>query len=391
LVHLKPAQSDCLRAIAAAANEGHPESEQDPVERRKQTASKLAVLRAYYGAWPNAILQGLKKRSAGPVRADLWIIDLFAGRGWHESADAPEGRLPGTPAMAGLRLWQALHRPGNERVTAHLVAIDADQAFEKPLQATLEPYARSGMLDVRIEVANCADRIAELRRESRDGYSLWLFDPYGLRSIPYELFAPLAGSQARTEVLINLDAGGMRRAIDGPTKQQGRDLQTVSLPVMDCLFGDRSWRDLPDTMALTGDRQRWLVERYASRLRTPGRVVETWNLEGRADYRTLVQFAAHQTAITTFRRQYYATMKLWKKAKLGLPLADIATRLKGEFPDQTLTPKAIYWLGVLPDDISPSRINQACDRAMEMGLAHRSGSGLDGEITFTSVKTGLFD
>jgi len=384
-------QLDCLHAIADAAHDEHPESEQDPVERRKQTASKLAVLRGYYGAWPNAILQGLKKRSPGPVRADLWIIDLFAGRGWYESAGAPEGRVPGTPTMAGLRLWQALHRPGNEQVTAHLVAIDADPAFEKPLKATLERYASSGRLDVRIEVANCAERIVELRRESRAGFSLWLFDPYGLRSIPYELFEPLAGAQARTEVLINLDAGGMRRAIDGPTKQQGRDLHTVSLPVMDCLFGDRSWRGLPDTVTLTGDRQRWLVDCYAARLRTPGRVVEAWNLEGQADYRTLVQFAAHQTAITTFRRQYDATMKLWKKAKPGLTLAEIATRLKGEFPEQTLTPKAIYWLGVLPDDVSPKRINQACDQAMEMGLAHRSGSGLDGEVTFTSVKAGLFD
>lgn len=207
---------------------------------------------------------------------------------------------------------------------------------------------------------------------------------------PTQLFAPLRGNQPRTEVLINLDAGGIRRAIDGVTKQQGFDLRTVSLPALDCLFGDRSWRELPPTVTQTGDRQRWLIDHYAARVRGPNRVVETWPLEGGADFRTLIQFAAHDTAIATFRKHYDQTTKLWKKPKPGPSLDELAAKLKAEFPDQTLTPRSIYWLGVLPEDIAPGRINQACDLAMHLGIAQRSKSGVQADVTFTSTG-GLFD
>lgn len=383
--------SDCIKAIAQAAQDEHPASELDPVERRRQTLSKLEVLRAYYAAWPNAILQGLKKRSRGPIRADLWVIDLFAGKGWHESAEAPGGRTPGTPAMAGFRLWQTLSLPEHQNITAHLVAIDADPDFEKPLHDVLDRFRVPGGPDIRIEVANCAERIEDLRAESLGGYSLWLFDPYGLRSIPYELLEPLLGNQPRTEVLINLDAGGMRRVIDAATAQQGVDLNRVSTPSLDCLFGDRSWRAIPPHLTQTGERERWLVDRYAGRISESGSLVSTWPLEGGADYRTLVQFAAHQTALQTFRRHYEQTTKLWKKQRAGATLAQLAAQLRRDLDGQTLTPRTIHALGVLPPDVNEQRINQACDHAMQIGQADRSRSGIDEAVTFRSVKTGLFD
>lgn len=382
--------SDCIKAIAVAAQDEHPASELDPVERRRQTLSKLEVLRAYYAAWPNAILQGLKKRSHGPVRADLWIIDLFAGKGWHESAEAPGGQTPGTPAMAGFRLWQTLSRPEHEHVTAHLVAIDADPDFEKPLHNVLDRFRVQGGPEIRIEVANCAHRVDDLREESREGYSLWLFDPYGLRSIPWELFTSLLGNQPRTEVLINLDAGGMRRVIDATMAQQGADLSGVSAPSLDCLFGDGTWRAIPPSMTQTGQRERWLVDHYAGRIRQSGNLVENWPLEGGADYRTLVQFAAHQTAISTFRRHYEQTTKLWKKQRPGATLVALAGQLRKELADQTLTPRIIHALGVLPPEVSDKRINQACDHAMQLGLADRSRSGVDEAVTFGDVRTGFF-
>lgn len=384
-------ESDCIKAIAAAAQDEHPASELDPVERRCQTRSKLEVLRAYYAAWPNAILQGLRKRSRGPIRADLWIIDLFAGKGWHESAEAIDGRTPGTPAMAGFRLWQTLSRPEYQNVTAHLVAIDADPEFEQPLHDVLDRFAVPGGPEIRIEVANCAEKVDELRAESLDGYSLWLFDPYGLRSIPFELFEPLLGNQPKTEVLINLDAGGMRRVIDAAAAQQGSDLSRVTAPSMDCLFGDRSWRAIPPSLTQTGQRERWLVDRYTGRIRESGNLVEAWGLESGADYRTLVQFAAHQTAIGTFRRHYDQTTKLWKKQRNRPTLDQLAGQLTKELADQTLTPRNIHALGVLPPDVDERRIDQACDHAMAIGQADRSKSGIDEVVTFRQMKTGLFD
>jgi three-Cys-motif partner protein len=385
-------ESDCIKAIAEAAKDEHPNSELNPVEHRRQTLSKLEVLRAYYAAWPNAILQGLRKHSRGPLRADLWIIDLFAGKGWHESAEVPGGRTPGTPAMAGFRLWQALSKPEHAGVTAHLVAIDADPAFEAPLHEVLDRFRVLDGLDIRIEVANCASRLADLREESRDGYSLWLFDPYGLRSIPFELLQPLLGNQDRTEALINLDAGGIRRVIDGAMGQQGWNLEHAMVPVLDCLYGDRSWRALPTTLTQTGPRERWLVDRYAGRIREAGNLVESWPLEGGKDYRTLIQFTAHQTAINVFRRNYEQTTKLWKKPRSRATLAEVVVLLRKELANQTLTPNTIHALGALPPEITASRINEACDHAVQLGHAERIRSGVDEAVTFRDVPAaGLFD
>lgn len=383
-------ESDCIRAIDDASREPHPMSEVDPVERRRQTASKLNVLRNYYRAWPNAILQGLRKVSSRPIPTDLWIIDLFAGKGFHQS-EAPGGQLPGTPSMAAFRLWQTLNQSENRHVTGHLVAIDAEPDFEAPLHEALDRFQIPGRLEIRIEVANCARVLEDLRQESRDAYTLWLFDPYGLRSIPHELFEPLQGSQPKTEVLINLDAGGMRRAIDGVAKQQGPGLHDVTLPALDCLFGDRSWRDLPPELTITGDRERWLVRQYAARFAAPRRHLEVWPLEGGADFRVLVQFASHPTAITTFGKHYAATTKLWTKPRPGPTTEQLARTLGKELADEVLTPRIIHSMGVLPAEITLSRIDQACDYAMQLGVAARSGVGVDGQIEFRAVNRGFFD
>jgi hypothetical protein len=119
-----PDCAECLKAVARASGKEHPPDL--PVEQRKQTENKLDILADYYAAWPNTILNGLRKYPPkAPVH--LWIIDLFAGRGWHESTTRPEARRPGTAAAAGFRLWQAVTRADWPfEVHGHVVAVDAD-------------------------------------------------------------------------------------------------------------------------------------------------------------------------------------------------------------------------------------------------------------------------
>lgn len=179
--------------------------------------------------------------------------------------------------------------------------------------------------------------------------------------------------------------------IDAATVQQGVDLNRVSTPSLDCLYGDRSWRAIPPQLTQTGERERWLIDRYAGRIRESGSLVGTWPLEGGADYRTLIQFAAHQTALETFRRHYEQTTKLWKKRRAGATVAQLAEQLRRDLDGQTLTPRTIHALGVLPPDVTEQRINTACDHAMLIGQAHRSRSGIQEAVTFRTEKTGVFD
>jgi three-Cys-motif partner protein len=354
---------DCLLAVKPASAGRHPRER--PAERRPQTENKLDVLSDYFGAWPNTILSGLRKfPPKAPVH--LWIVDLFAGRGWHGSATRPEARRPGTAAAAGFRLWQAVTRTDWPfEVHGHVVAVDADEDFESDLHGALDRFAHP-RLDVRIILKNCAEVIPDLRRESLGGYTLWLFDPYGLKSIPFCLFDPLFGDK-KTELLINFDAGDAQRVLDAAVKKAGsHDLSKVASRTLDCLFGGDAWREIPSELTTTARREAWLANHYAGLFPAPlvGQALPMTSTSGFT--RFFVQAAAHPTARERFKKSYDNVQKLWKKPREKLD--DLARMLARELAGQEATPELIQALGIFPGD-SLERIRGACHQTLHLGLA----------------------
>jgi three-Cys-motif partner protein len=360
-----PDCADCLKLVKHASERPHPPDV--AVELRKQTENKLDILSDYYAAWPNTILNGLRRYpQTKPVH--LWIIDLFAGRGWHESKRWPEGRRPGTAAAAGFRLWQTLSGRWPFDVYAHIVAVDSDASFEAPLHAALDRFQHP-RLDLRVIPMNCADVIDGLRRESLGGYTLWLFDPYGLESIPFCMLRTLFGDK-KTELIVNLDAGDAQRVIDAAVQKAGtHDLSAVRSPTLDCLFGGDDWREIPKNLTSTPSRERWLAERYrdlfpASMLR------QALPMESSTGFtRFLVQAATHRTANQRFRKSYDEVMKLWKRPREG-KVEDMARFLARELPAQEVSPMLVQSLGLFPG-ASLERIRGACQQALALGLASR--------------------
>jgi three-Cys-motif partner protein len=384
-----PDCGDCLKAVQRASAKPHPPD--IAVELRKQTENKLDVLADYYAAWPNTILNGLRKfPPKGPVH--LWIIDLFAGRGWHESATRPEARRPGTAAAAGFRLWQAVTRSDWPfEVHGHVVAVDADATFEAELHATLDRFAHP-RLDVRILAKNCAEVIEDLRRESLGGYTLWLFDPYGLESIPLCLIRKVLGDK-KTELIVNLDAGNAQRVIDAAVKKAGtHDLSKVTSPTLDCLFGGDAWREVPAEMTSTARREAWLADQYAD-LFSPPMLTQSLPMESSSGFtRFLVQAATHPTARDRFRKSYDDVQRLWKKPRQKLD--DLARVLAHDLAGQEVTPELIQTLGIFPG-ASLERIRGACHQALHLGLA--SSCDPDGKVALLpladqpNAPKGLFD
>jgi three-Cys-motif partner protein len=366
--------------MADAARKPHPADK--AVEYRRQTESKLDLLSAYFGAWPNAIIRGIKKGKA-PPQTELWISDLFAGRGRHESETWPEGRRPGTAAIAGFRLWQAQNGATGLKLRTHLVAVDADPAFEQPLHASLNRFSKDhgGAVDVRISPGNCATMLAGLRTKTLGAFSLWLFDPYGLDSIPFCLFEPLFDGRPYTEVLINLDAGAMVRLIDAAVKvQKNTQLSSLRQQTLDCLFGDRSWTNLPGTLTKTGDRERWLVDAYLSRFARHFSYRGAYPLAGSQYLRYIVQLARSKTALDVFKQTHDQLAKPFKKAK-GSTRKDRARTLARDLAGQTLTPRDILGLSLFPSSVGLDEIVSLCDHALDLGLATRS-PGPDGQTAF---------
>jgi three-Cys-motif partner protein len=369
--------------MAAAASKPHPAER--PVERRRQTENKLDLLSAYFGAWPNAIIRGIKKQAKAPSQTDLWISDLFAGRGRHESETWPEGRRPGTAAIAGFRLWQTQNGATGLKLRTHLVAVDADPSFEQPLHASLDRFSKDhgGVVDVRISAGNCAAMLAGLRQQTVGAFSLWLFDPYGLDSIPFCLFEPLFDRRPYTEVLINLDAGAIVRLIDAAAKvQKTTQLSSLRQQTLDCLFGDRSWTGLPGTLTTTGDRERWLVDRYMSRLAPHFAYQAAYPLAGSQYLRYIVQLARSKTALDVFKQTYEQLAKPLKKKVVTRK--DRARALAKALAGQTLTPREIVGLGLFTSSVALNEIESLCDHAFDLGLATRL-PGPDGQTAFRPI------
>jgi len=387
-----PDCADCLKAVQRASEKPHPATL--AVELRKQTENKLDVLTDYYAAWPNTILNGLRKHPH-PAPVHLWIIDLFAGRGWHESRKWPEGQRPGTAAAAGFRLWQAVSRTDWPfDVYAHLVAVDADRSFEPSLHAALDRFAHP-RLDVQIIPKNCADVIGDLRRKSVGGYTLWLFDPYGLESIPFCLFEPLRWHR-QTEVIVNLDAGNAQRVIDAGMKRHGtHDLNGIKSTTLDCLFGGDDWRAIPARLTSTASRERWLAERYRD-LFPSNMERQALPLESSSGFtRFFVQAASHRTARDRFRKSYDDVQKIWKRHRAAPKVEDLARQLARDLAGHEVTPAVIQSLGIFPAETTVERIRGACQHALALGLATRCDP--DGTVVLLpladqpNAPKGLFD
>lgn len=384
-----PDCADCLRAVARASAKEHPADL--PVEHRKQTENKLDVLADYYAAWPNTILNGLRKfPPKRPVH--LWIIDLFAGRGWHESNTRPEARRPGTAAAAVFRLWQAVSRPDWPfPVYGYLVAVDADEEFENSLHAELDRFTHPN-LSVEVIPKNCAEVIADLRKRSIGGYTLWLFDPYGLESIPYCLVHEVLGDK-KTELIVNLDAGNAQRVIDAAVKKAGtHDLTKVTSRTLDCLFGGDGWREVPAELTSTARREAWLADRYADLFPSP-MLTQVLPMESSSGFtRFFVQAASHSTAPARFKKSYDNVQRLWKKPKASVE--DLARVLAKELAGQEVSPALVQSIGLFPG-ASLARIRSICQHTFNLGLASRSET--DGTVTLLPLDEqpkapkGMFD
>jgi three-Cys-motif partner protein len=276
-------------------------------------------------------------------------------------------------------------------VYAHLVAVDADADFEDPLHAALDRFQHP-RLDVRVVRMNCADVIEGLRRESLGGYTLWLFDPYGLESIPFCLFRPLFGDR-KTEMIVNLDAGNAQRVIDAAVKKAGTShLGDVRSPTLDCLFGGDDWRELPKSLTSTASREKWLAERYRD-LFPATMLRQTLPMESSTGFnRFFIQAATHRTANERFRKSYDDVMKLWKKPRQKIE--DLARILARDLAGKEVTPELILSLGILPG-ASLERIRGACQHALALGLASRCDP--DGTVALLpgeeqpNAPRGLFD
>jgi three-Cys-motif partner protein len=231
--------------------------EQRLIEDHRQTAHKLALYRAYVGAWGNILAQA--KLPKGPPK-HLFLVDTHCGAGLHGSREHPDGGVIGSPLIAANEARRLQRRyPG---LAVHVRAADNDPRWIAHLrqrivhfQVCLDPRDR---VDIQTYPEPFEKKLPEFLREvkSYDAPSLWFIDPNGIK-VPYDTVHLLEGPSFGPEIIINLDMLGMWRVDAAARDREDERFEMTILGdpyAQNCLndlFGGREFWDPP----VGGDRE----------------------------------------------------------------------------------------------------------------------------------------
>ena len=228
------------------------------------TLAKIAILRDYLVAWFS--IMGRSKCKP------LLYIDGFAGPG--EYTNGP----PGSP-LAAIEALSTAHRVVGRDWKAqgvHCVFIEERSDRYANLIGRIAGLALASDLNVHPYNASFTEALRtfaqEVPKSFEDCWPRFVFiDPFGAKGVPFTTVQGLLGSPC-AEVLVNLDANGIRRILDaGPAAAYDENLTEI--------FGDRSWRDGIDPHADSRTKEVQVLQLYKSRLRTIPNVRYAWAFE----------------------------------------------------------------------------------------------------------------
>jgi three-Cys-motif partner protein len=365
------------------------------LESRVQTQQKLEVMLRYWPVWSVIIAQadGLKW-----CNRCLWLIDGFAGTGFHRSTAHPDGKVAGTPMQAFRAAVNTKRRFPNAEF--HLRAVEANPAFAQELQRRMiaAPGAADTKPDWRVyqtTFRNAFDRVLDDMRADlghvhasgptythHDHRSLWFIDPFGVKDIPHEDLERLE-RLAGAEVIINLDLGGLLRVRGAAARAlDDADPDAFATAVgkgnarrMDLTWGSDHWRD-DLRRADRANILRSVAQSYADTFRT----FDHRNVYALRGSRTQKRYLVHLTYAATAADRFkgicdscFRINTLIAGDRLGQPQrATRAVQLHERFKGTTTTVPELYELGM---GASRRQIAEICRSAVDLGLGEFDRGG----------------
>lgn len=172
---------------------------------RPHTRLKLDSLRVYAPEWFGVMLNLSGKlgfRSA-------WFIDAFAGPGRFKDG---AGTAPGSPVIAceAARDIAAEAKRKNRDFTPRLRFVEIDRRTRLQLADELKSF--DGVVDYEIVAGDAIAKLPRLIDMAGSDPLLTFLDPDGFAPVTFELVARLGARRAITELLLSVDAHGLRRA-----------------------------------------------------------------------------------------------------------------------------------------------------------------------------------
>lgn len=229
------------------------------------TVAKIAILEAYLVAWFAIMGRTMRRRP-------LLYIDGFAGPG--EYMNSPKG----SPLAAIHAAVTARTKLGSEWMAgdSHCVFIEDHANRFANLEKCIAPHKRTANLKLYPYHDSFVDGLRGFEQDVPTALkSAWprfsFIDPFGATGAPFKVVERLLGDSC-SEVLVNLDANGIRRILDAGKAANHEQLLTD-------IFGDESWRTAIDPNAASLTKEIQVLELYKARLRSIPNVRYAWAFE----------------------------------------------------------------------------------------------------------------
>jgi three-Cys-motif partner protein len=172
---------------------------------RPHTRLKLDSLRVYAPEWFGVMLN----LSAKLGFRSAWFIDAFAGPGRFKDG---VGTAPGSPVIAceAARDIAAEAKRKNRDFTPRLRFVEIDRRTRLQLADELKSF--HGVVDYEIVAGDAMAKLPRLIVAAGSDPLLTFLDPDGFAPVTFDLVARLGARRAITELLLSVDAHGLRRA-----------------------------------------------------------------------------------------------------------------------------------------------------------------------------------
>ncbi|MDQ3045679.1 MAG: three-Cys-motif partner protein TcmP [Chloroflexota bacterium] len=302
------------------------------------TLAKIAILKNYLKAWFPICGQSARVQR-------LLYIDGFAGPGRYSN------NVDGSPIAALNAAATALKTSGPKWIAEniHCVFIEVDQARADHLQSYLELRGDTPGLHIDVMPTTFIDGLARLKAQMPGSFQqrspLFAFvDPFGATSVPFTAIADILGSP-HSEVLVNFDADGIVRIL--------RSRNTNSQSQLTTIFGDESWRFLPENGLSFRDQCLGVVELYKSRLRALPAVRYSYAFEMLTSRKSVGSVGY----FLIFATQHWLGMSRMKEAMKGM------ARIPGSYQFSNANAGMLPLLrNDLPADHTPALLKRFVDR-----------------------------
>jgi three-Cys-motif partner protein len=341
----------------------HPD-ELRPVECRLQTQHKLELMRVYPAQCASILAESERKKRLG--LRHICFVDLFAGAGLHLSANHPDGEVAGTALLAA-RAARRVARKYSE-IDLHVRLVEIDDAYCAKLVDRTKIFREQGY-DVRVVPGSYDQRTGTLIHESLAmtgrSFTLWFFDPFGIKVLDRRIFEPVEAQGLGHEMLINLDVGGLfrLRAAAGHFEADSE--------VLDLTFGNRTWES-----AYGAARGQWgptefeaLAKAYAKTFERQNVYTAVYPLRSSGNQiRYFIHVARHPTAIKAFAKTHRASqnIQLYQGAALTpTEKAHLVERLFPQVHGERLTVDEMHDAQLLP--LSKSQLRTVLREADDLG------------------------